>query len=168
MLNISSHVYVTMAYLLWWGICLDILPIFSIVLFVVVVVLLLSLRVFHIFRVTFLYPIFVLQIFSPSLRLFFHSLKSIFCTALFNFIKVQLLIFFFFTFMDHAFYVIAKTHYQTQGHLDFLLCIKVSTVQNIWYSISMRCWLCLVKTVILVCNLQKRLLANTGKDKHIW
>ena len=54
--------------------------------------------------------------FSPSLWIVFHSLNSVFHNAeVLNFSEIQLINFFF-----HELFL--KSHCQTQGYLDFLVC----------------------------------------------
>ena len=79
----------------------------------------------------------------------FHSVNSVFCrTKVANFNKVQLNSF---SFMDHTFGVVVKTHYQNQVYLDFLLFILLEVLHCTFRSMIYE--LVFVKGVRSLCSL---------------
>ena len=88
------------------------------------------LRVLYTFWIQILYQICIWQRFSPSLWIVFHSVNSVFHNEeVLNFSEIQLINFFF-----HELFL--KSHCQTQGHLDFLVCylqgILLFYILHIW------------------------------------
>ena len=105
------------------------------------------------------------QYFLPVCGLSFHSLKIVFAReAALNFNESPT--YQIFSFMDCAFGVMCvKTHHQTQGHLDFILCDHL----EIFFQKSVEISCLLMASLLFVLSLVSlnRVLKNTG-DGHFF